>query len=238
MADEFKDARIDSKYRPHRPVPRGLVSLGELAGLALLGAAVQFVIALAIDIGLIPLLFGVWLYIGLMTREFFVPDWLTRRPAIYLLSHMVVMPLIAGYVSAFEWLVTGQSPPNGIVSVLLFVFASGVVLEIGRKLRAAPEERPGVETYSAAWGPQKAVAVWFAFVVLSAVVSLLSIGVAEAPAWLTLLAVSPVAAAAFLAWQYATHCDESKAAGRLEPASGLITIALYLALGPLQGIAA
>ena len=31
IADEFKDAGEDARYRPYRPVPRGLVSLRELA---------------------------------------------------------------------------------------------------------------------------------------------------------------------------------------------------------------
>ena len=70
VADEFKDFEIDSKYRPHRAVPRGLVSLQELARLAFAGAAIQFLIAMTIDIGLVPILIGVWAYIGLMTKEF------------------------------------------------------------------------------------------------------------------------------------------------------------------------
>ena len=49
VADEFKDLADDSKYRPHRAVPRGLVSLPELAWLAGIGAAVQFVIAVRTD---------------------------------------------------------------------------------------------------------------------------------------------------------------------------------------------
>jgi 4-hydroxybenzoate polyprenyltransferase len=65
VADEFKDFSIDSKYRPHRAVPRGLVSLEELARLAFAGAAVQFLVAVYIDIGLVPVLFAVWVYIGL-----------------------------------------------------------------------------------------------------------------------------------------------------------------------------
>ncbi len=71
VADEFKDFEIDSRYRPHRPVPRGLISLPELARLACIGAAIQFAIAISIDVGLIPLLIGLWLYAGLMTKEFF-----------------------------------------------------------------------------------------------------------------------------------------------------------------------
>ena len=104
VADEYKDFADDSKYRPHRAVPRGLVSLRELGRLAWSGAAVQFVVAVQIDVGLVPLLMLVWLYMGLMTKEFFAARWLKKTPSAYLASHMLVMPLIAYYVSAFDWL--------------------------------------------------------------------------------------------------------------------------------------
>src|SRR5207248_2175394 len=41
IADEFKDCEEDSRYRPYRAVPRGLVSLRELAVLGVAAAAVQ-----------------------------------------------------------------------------------------------------------------------------------------------------------------------------------------------------
>ena len=88
VADEFKDFEIDSKYRPERPVPRGLVTLHELARLAYAGAAIQFLIAVFIDVGLLPILAAVWAYMALMTKEFFAPEWLRKHPAIYLLRRL------------------------------------------------------------------------------------------------------------------------------------------------------
>ena len=41
LADEFKDFEEDSRYRPYRPVPRGLVTLRELGVLWALTAAVH-----------------------------------------------------------------------------------------------------------------------------------------------------------------------------------------------------
>ncbi len=148
VADEFKDFDLDSRYRPHRAVPRGLVSLNELAKLAFAGAAIQFLIAATIDFGLIPILIGVWAYIGLMTREFFVPEWLLRNPTAYLLSHMLVMPLIAFYVSTFDWLCDCRDMPQGLGWLLLLSFCCGLVLELGRKIKVPASERTGVETYS------------------------------------------------------------------------------------------
>jgi len=44
IADEFKDAAEDARWRPCRPVPRGLVSLKELRGVFILAALIQLVL--------------------------------------------------------------------------------------------------------------------------------------------------------------------------------------------------
>src|SRR5215469_16885898 len=46
IADEFKDIEEDTKYRPYRPVPRGLVTLKELGRIGVAGAAVQLILAI------------------------------------------------------------------------------------------------------------------------------------------------------------------------------------------------
>ena len=46
IADEFKDDEEDARYRPYRPVPRGLVTLRELGGLFVLVGALQLGLAL------------------------------------------------------------------------------------------------------------------------------------------------------------------------------------------------
>src|SRR5580658_10731690 len=49
IADEFKDFEEDSRYRPYRAVPRGLVTLRELGVLGAGAAAIQLVLGLALD---------------------------------------------------------------------------------------------------------------------------------------------------------------------------------------------
>ena len=66
IADEFKDHEDDCKYRPYRPVPRGLVSLRELGIVGLAAAAVQFALALWLAPRLLGLLFVAWGYLVLM----------------------------------------------------------------------------------------------------------------------------------------------------------------------------
>ena len=103
-----------------------------------------------------------------MTREFFVPVWLRARPAVYLVSHMAVMPLIDLYTSGLDWLAGGVAPPRALALFLGLTFLNGVVVEIGRKLRDPAHERHGVDTYTAAWGTRAAPAVWLAVLALTA----------------------------------------------------------------------
>lgn len=237
VADEFKDLEIDTAYRPHRPVPRGLVRLDELAWLAIAGGGIQFAIALWFDVGLIPVLGAVWLYIGLMTREFFVPAWLQERPAVYLLSHMLVMPLIALYVSAFDWLPVCHVVPRGIGWLMLLAFCCGIVLEVGRKIRAPEAEQEGIETYSALWGGRISMLVWVFAVALSAFAYF------HATAWLTAagIFVVPGLVAAVIGITLATafifHDGARPVARLIEPVSGIVAMLLYLGLGPLHFIA-
>jgi 4-hydroxybenzoate polyprenyltransferase len=41
--------------------------------------------------------------------------------------------------------------PNGLIIFLIVTFLNGVVIEIGRKIRAKEAEEVGVETYSYLW---------------------------------------------------------------------------------------
>ena len=120
IADEFKDADDDARYRPYRPVPRGLVRLPELAAVAIVGTFLQLLLALWLDRRLVGLLVVVWLYLGLLSREFFMGDWLRAHPFTYMWTHLLIIPLIDLYASACDWLVTaapfrtgstGSSPP-------------------------------------------------------------------------------------------------------------------------------
>jgi hypothetical protein len=60
-----------------------------------------------------------------------IAHWLKARPFLYLVSHMLIMPLIDLFVTATEWLTRAGSPPAGLWLFLLLSFANGCVLEIG-----------------------------------------------------------------------------------------------------------
>ena len=71
IADEFKDAEDDARWRPYRAVPRGLVKLSELRVVFIGAALSQLVLALWLDPRLLWVLAIAWLYLGLMSVEFF-----------------------------------------------------------------------------------------------------------------------------------------------------------------------
>lgn len=230
VLDEHKDAEIDRASRPELPVPRGLVSLAELrAAAAVALGAVTLLNALAAP-ALLGAFLPVLLWSALMTREFFVPRWLRARPAAYLVSHMMIMPLIDGYTTGLDWMAEGARPPAGLFLFLLVTFLNGIVIEVGRKIRAPDGERPGVETYTSAWGTRAAPAVWLAVLGLTAVTAWLAArhtgtGAVAGPVLLVLAAAAATPAAAFL------REPRASLARRIEAASGAWTLAMYLVLG-------
>jgi 4-hydroxybenzoate polyprenyltransferase len=170
IADEFKDLEDDTRFRPYRPVPRGLVTLRELGYVGLAAAAAQLALALWLHPPLAWLLLPAWAYLTLMTREFFVARWLKAHPVVYMTSHMMILPLVDFYATACDWRVAGlHRPPDGLLWFLAVSYLNGLVIEIGRKTRAPLDEEEGVETYSALWGVQGAVRAWLGAVAVTAI---------------------------------------------------------------------
>ncbi len=228
IADEFKDKDEDARWRPYRPVPRGLVTLPELRTLFILAALVQAALVLLLDPRLMIVLGIAWSYLALMSVEFFCRDWLKARPVIYLLTHMGIMPLVDFFGTACEWLPRGASTPSGLAWFLTASFCNGIVIEIGRKLRQPADEEEGVETYSRLWGRAGGAAVWLAAMAATlacAVMAAARIGFAlpVAAALATLFA-----AALSMMPRYLRGGLPGK---RIESITGLWTLALYLSLG-------
>ena len=172
ITDEFKDYEEDLKYRSYRPVQRGIISLKTLRKIGIATVIVQIILAHVINPKLIYFMLLVWIYMFLMTKEFFIKNWLTERILIYALSHVVIMVFITlVIVEATQYIVPKnifdvfilQRYRHNIDFALIPLFAlnylNGIVLEIGRKTRRADEEEHGVQTYSKLWGRKKAVVV-------------------------------------------------------------------------------
>ena len=230
LFDEFKDAEEDAKYRPYRPVPRGLVTLPELRTLGFVLTAVLVGANALIVPQVLPAIALVLLYMGLMAKEFFVRDWLKRHPLIYMASHMVVMPLIDFYTTGLDWLNNGVAPPSGLEFFLIVTFLNGIVIEVGRKIRAAEDEEKGVETYSALYGPGRASWAWIGLLILTWASALLAAdyagyGIIGTAALTGILLFCAIPATLFL------RSGASRHAKLIETAAGVWTIGMYLTLG-------
>jgi 4-hydroxybenzoate polyprenyltransferase len=233
IADEFKDFREDLEFRPYRPVQRGLVTLRQLGVLFIVCAAIQLGLALLLSPTLVVLLLIAWAYLALMSREFFVPEWLKARPLIYLWSHMFIMPLVDLFATGCDWTSSPEGRPGSLVGLGLFLGASyfnGVVIEIGRKIRSPAEEERGVRTYSSLWGPRRAVVAWLAAVSTTGSLAIAASVYIGTWRWFAGVIICLVLGAATVARVFLGNM--SRGAGkRIELASGLWTIGLYLALG-------
>jgi hypothetical protein len=231
IADEFKDFEDDSRFRPYRAVPRGLVTLRELGWVGCGAALLQLAIALLLEPSIAVLLLVAWTYLALMTREFFAPAWLKARPVVYMASHMMILPLVDLYATACDWWLAGwRWPPGGLYWFLVVSYLNGLVIEIGRKTRAPADEERGVDTYSALWGLRRAATAWFGAVVCTAMAAwqaAVRIGF-EAPMVVMLAVLVP--ACGLAAWRLLQH-PVSGAGKAIETVSGFWTVLMYLGLG-------
>jgi 4-hydroxybenzoate polyprenyltransferase len=169
LADEFKDFEEDTRYRPYRAVPRGLVSLRDLGRVWVGCIGIQLLLAFWLAPRLIVLLVLTWAYLALMSKEFFARRWLKARPITYMVTHMAIMPLVDLYTTSCDWVPTGVArPPHGLLWFLVVSFFNGMVVEIGRKIRSPQDEEEGVETYSFLWGRRNAVIAWLALMACTA----------------------------------------------------------------------
>ena len=174
ITDEFKDYEEDLKYRPYRPVQRGIISLKALGKIGIATIIIQIILAHVINPKLIYFMLLVWFYMFLMTKEFFIKNWLTERILIYALSHVVIMIFITlvivkgtGYILESHFLETlylsvekyGKNIFIGLIPLFALNYLNGIVLEIGRKTRRTDEEEYGVQTYSKLWGKKKAAVI-------------------------------------------------------------------------------
>jgi 4-hydroxybenzoate polyprenyltransferase len=232
IADEFKDFEDDVRYRSYRPVPRGLVSLKELGIVAIASAVVQLGLSIAVSPRLLLPLLLVWGYMVLMSQEFFVPTWLKAHPLLYTLSHMVVMPLMALYATACDWLKVGWATPQGIVWYLLVSACGGMAIEIGRKIRAPKDEERGVQTYTALWGREKAVMAWLGVLWLMTLSAILAAMHIQFVVPVILIVLPLLTASVLVAWRFVVR-PITAWAKRIEALSGIWTLLLYLSLGLL-----
>lgn len=232
IADEFKDFEEDCRYRPYRPVPRGLVTLKELGGIWVGTALIQFGMAIWLHPKLVFFLFLPWIYLSLMSKEFFAREWLKARPFTYMWTHMLIMPLIDFYATACDWVIAGEGIPKGLFWFVIVSFFNGFVIEIGRKIRSPEQEEQGVETYTAIWGRKVAVSLWILAMGLTGVSAVFAARLIDftLPVCVTLGLIGFLGVGISIKF---LRDPSGSWSSKFESVSGIWTLTLYLVLGAI-----
>ena len=153
IVDEFKDYEEDCKYRPYRPVPRGLVSLKELGFIFAICAITQLVISIVYS-NYISLI-AVWLFFIVMSKGYFMKKFINKHLLIEVALDELLMPILVIYLIGFiDINVLHDFQFIYIFLVLTYVIAW--IVEIARKIRCKDDEEEGVRTYTAVLGIKNA----------------------------------------------------------------------------------
>lgn len=231
ISDEFKDHEDDMKYRTYLPVPRGLISLKELRNVGI-GMLVLQVVLLIFYPSFLTIYFITMVYMSLMFKEFYVESWLKKRQIAYVISHMLIIPLVDLVASSAHWSFAEISPPQALFWFFLVSFFNGILLEVGRKIKPEEFEEEGVISYTKLWGTKRAVYIWLVILVVTLILAACAANAIESPWWVYgLLSVFALASCAstisFL------RSPTKKGAKLIENAAGLWTMGMYLNLGAL-----
>lgn len=233
VADEFKDLEDDRRFRPERPVPRGLVTLRELGWIAVAAAVIQLALALYVAPLLAVTLGLLWAYWGLMSAEFFLHRWLKAHAVAYLVSHIIVVAFLMIHVTAFDWVPAAGRPGREFVAFLAFAFFVGIVVELGRKTWAPDQEREGVETYSRLWGVRGSAAAFGVAAIAAAAAADWALRSA-APTGVGLGIIAACALAGASVAVLFTIRPSRPSAKAIQVVSALTAFALYIVVGILS----
>ncbi len=161
IVDEFKDYEEDCKYRPYRPVPRGLITLNELKILFIICAIIQLGITYIFEPRAIFPLLIVWIFFAVMSKGFFIKNFLDKHILVEVALDELLMPILAWYLSYFAsyTLPINSTDFINVVTFLVMTYIVSWIVEIARKIRCKKDEEKGVKTYTAVFGIGGAISI-------------------------------------------------------------------------------
>ena len=175
IIDEFKDYEEDCKYRPYRPVPRGLIKLKELKILFIICVIIQLVLTIMCSQNGILYLIILWLFFALMSKGFFIKKILDKHLLLEVTLDELILPILVLYLANFipqiylnynssaDFSITNSIiliDPN-IWKILVMAYIISWIVEVARKIRCKEDEEEGVKTYTAVLGIGKAMLLIF-----------------------------------------------------------------------------
>ena len=222
IVDEFKDFEEDSKYRPYRPVPRGLVTLKELKVLFVICVLIQIAIAFVFNKENMLLLFGFWLFFALFCKDFFIKKFLDNHILLTVVIDEFLIVFLGLYLASFVGEINSL-----VIYILLMVYFVSWVVEIARKVRCKEDEEEGVKTYTAVLGIGKTIFVLF---IIEMLLMLLQVNILgnEHLLWIVLLyAVTDIINILF------AERKTKKYAKLVELSANVYIVIMYLSMGLL-----
>lgn len=151
IIDEFKDYDEDKKYRPYRPVPRGLIKLQELRVLFVICVLIQLILTLIVNPFSFIFLIVLWIVFILMTKGFFIKKVLDKHILLEVAFDEIMLPVMILYLASFI-----KIDMSILWRLLLLSYVVSWIIEIARKVRCKKDEEKGVKTYTAVFGITKA----------------------------------------------------------------------------------
>jgi 4-hydroxybenzoate polyprenyltransferase len=193
LMDEYKDKEKDKVAHPERPLPRGLITEVEVRRGIFVGLGVMLascvVLAATGKLAAAGLYLVITIYLFLMYKEFFIGNWLGKRPFLYAVSHQPIGSLLALIsIALFSPEKTLSLPSLAYAATTLGGFFA---YEVGRKLN--PNSHPILQTYVVAAGYAKT----FVAFVLALAVACAGIVFMQMPTWILVIPI--ITACSFLA---------------------------------------
>jgi 4-hydroxybenzoate polyprenyltransferase len=193
VMDERKDFEKDKVAHPTRPLPRGLLSVGEVEKAIVVLAALLLALAAAAGVLINPIAGGFLavgaVYLWLMFNEFYVGERLADFPMVYALSHQIIEYPIYGFVVVLVRPELAFS--SAMASYIAMNIGASMTFEIARKLD--PKAPPILKTYLSLYGPGKTAAFIALFTAVAGIGSYaLGILFLTLPSELLVLACLPV----------------------------------------------
>ena len=148
--DEHKDFEKDIIAHPERMLSRGDITLADLRKLLYIIIALQIAVSIYLGVNAIIIWAVIFIYMVLMLKEFFVPEFLNRHMGLYLISHQILVPitLLLGFFQ--------RKPSNvNMTSAAVFFAASlgsFITYEISRKTWPEEKEHEFADSYTKFWG--------------------------------------------------------------------------------------
>ena len=155
IMDEFKDYEEDCKYRPYRPVPRGVISLNELKTLFIISMIVQTIITLFLNFSGFIWLWILWIFFFIMSKGFFIKKFIDKHLLLEVFLDEIIIIFLGIYLASFIYI------GKNIWIILSILYIVSWVVEIARKIRAKESEEEGVKTYTQVYGIPKAIFILF-----------------------------------------------------------------------------